>query len=113
MHEYSIAQSLLARVEQEARARHATAVHRLAVRIGRLSGVEPELLRSAYDLVRERTICAGAVLEIEPVEVLWVCPRCGEKLAPAAILRCPLCQIPARLEAGDEIILERIELEVP
>ncbi len=40
MHEYSIVQALVERVDAEARARGATAVHRLSVSIGELSGVE-------------------------------------------------------------------------
>ena len=55
MHEYSIVQALLERVAAEARARRATSVHRLTIRIGELSGVEPELLATAYATFRERT----------------------------------------------------------
>ena len=65
MHEYSIVQALIERVDAEARARRATAVHRLSMRIGELSGVEVELLTTAYETFRERTICAGAELECE------------------------------------------------
>jgi hydrogenase nickel incorporation protein HypA/HybF len=112
MHEYSIVQALLARVEQEARARHATAVHRLAVRIGALAGVEPELLASAYSIFKAPTLCAQAELEIHTVPASWACPQCGRAIAPGAVLRCPQCGAAARLEAGDEIILDQIEMEV-
>jgi hydrogenase nickel incorporation protein HypA/HybF len=112
MHEYSIVRSLLDRVEQEARDRGATAVHRLRVRIGELAGVEPDLLATAYQTFRERTLCAGAELDLVPVAAAWGCPRCGRPIAPGGILRCPECAVPARLAAGDDIVLERIEMEV-
>jgi hydrogenase nickel incorporation protein HypA/HybF len=112
MHEYSLVQALLERVEQEARARRATAVHRLSVRIGDLAGVERDLFQSAYEMCREGTICAGAQLLIQPVEVSWACGACEKALAAGEILTCPDCGAPARLQAGDEIVLDQIEMEV-
>lgn len=112
MHEYSIVQALLEKVGEETRARGAQAVHRLRVRIGELSGVEPDLLRSAYMLFREDTICGAAELEIETVAACWRCRRCECELERGAVLRCPTCGCPGRLQGGDEIILDQIEMEV-
>ncbi len=113
MHEYSIVRALLDRVEAEARARGATSVTRLAVRLGELSGVEPELLATAWRTFRERTICEGAALDLACVPARWACPRCGEEVPRGAPLRCAGCARPAALVAGDEILLDRIEMEVP
>ena len=113
MHEYSLVQSLLDRVEREAAAHGATAVHRLRLQIGEMSGVETDLLRSAYDTFTDRSICADATLEIVPVAVRWGCPACDTELPAGVALRCGDCGGPARLTAGDEIVLERIEMEVP
>ena len=113
MHEYSIVAALLKRVEVEAESRGATAVHQIRVRIGELSGVEPELLASAYELFRERSVCAAAELEIVPAPARWACPECGGTIESGMILRCPACSIPARLTDGGEILLERIDMEVP
>lgn len=112
MHEYSIVQALIGRVEVEARARRAQAVHALTVRLGALSGVEPELLASAYGLCREGTVCGGAELTIERAEARWACPACDWPIAKGDVLRCPGCGVAARLLGGDEIVLERIEMEV-
>jgi hydrogenase nickel incorporation protein HypA/HybF len=112
MHEYSIVQALVERVGLEARAQGATAVHRLSIRIGELSGVEPELLATAYDTFRERTICEGAQLDVQVVAARWECPQCGRAIERGAVLTCPVCHAPARLAQGDEIVLDRIELEV-
>jgi hydrogenase nickel incorporation protein HypA/HybF len=112
MHEYSIVQSLMERVGAEAGRRGATSVASLRIALGELSGVDPELLASAYEVFRERTICAGAPLEIRAVPAVWECSSCGRPIARGEILQCPDCRSRARLASGDEIILERIEMEV-
>ncbi len=114
MHEYSLVQSLVERVEQEARARGAVAVHRLSVRVGELSGVDAELFRTAYDTFREGTVCARATLELRAIPATWSCPRCARPIPRGGVLRCPDCKDPARLdEGGDALTLDAIELEVP
>lgn len=113
MHEYSLVQALLQQVDRQARAHRATAVHRLHVSVGELAGVEVPLLETAYGTFRERTVCAGAELEVHPVAARWRCPACGRELRRGQALRCLECGLPARLEAGDEIVLDRIEMEVP
>lgn len=113
MHEYSIVEALLARVDAEARARGATAVHRLTVRIGELSGVEIDLLATAFATFRDRTVCAHADLDVMPVAAVWTCPVCSGQIERGSILRCAACGVPARLSQGDEILLDRIEMEVP
>jgi hydrogenase nickel incorporation protein HypA/HybF len=112
MHEYSLVRALADRVEAEARARRAVAVHRLTVAIGAVSGVEPTLFETAFSLCREGVL-AGADLEIRRVEASWACPTCGRELAADGVLRCGSCQQPARLRGGDELVLEQIEMEVP
>jgi hydrogenase nickel incorporation protein HypA/HybF len=113
MHEYSLVQELVVRVEAEAARRGAIAVHRLTVRIGELSGVDPELFQTAYDTFREGTICAKAPLALERVAATWSCPRCGVRIPPGDALRCAACGEPARLdEGGDALMLNGIELEV-
>jgi hydrogenase nickel incorporation protein HypA/HybF len=112
MHEFSLVQALLNRVEVEAQAANATSVHRLSVRIGVMAGVERELFNSAYELCREGTICERAELFIEPVEARWVCRGCGQEIISGQTLLCPACGSPPRLEAGDEIVLDQIEMEV-
>lgn len=112
MHEYSIVQSLLQRVEEETSRRGASSVQRIRLRLGELSGVETDLLREAYRVFRERSICAGAELDIVSSEASWECRGCGREVGTEGPLRCASCDLPAVLVAGDEIVLERIEMEV-
>ena len=58
MHEYSLVEALVRRVEEEARRRGALRIHRLSVKVGELSGVDPELFSTAYDTFRAGTLCA-------------------------------------------------------
>ena len=112
MHEYSIVQALLGRVEQSARAYNTTAVRRLTVRIGALSGVDSGLLRTAYELCTPGTLCAGAELVIRDVEARWQCPSCERDAAAGERLACPACGGVVRLVEGDELVLDSVELEV-
>jgi hydrogenase nickel incorporation protein HypA/HybF len=113
MHEYSIVASLIDRVQQEAAAHGDARVHRLHVKVGELSGVELDLLKTAFDTFREQTICNGAELTINTVAAAWACPSCERTVTRGSILRCDACGRPARMIRGDEIILERIEMEAP
>ena len=114
MHEYSLVEALVRRVEAEAASRKATAVHRLKVSLGELSGVDPELFRTAYETFRAGTLCAETPLELVTVPATWACPRCGAEIARGAALRCAPCGLPARLsEKADALLLESLELEVP
>ncbi len=112
MHEYSLVSAMAERVLSEARARNAVAVHKLAVRIGALSGVEPELFASAFTLVRQGLL-AETELSITRAEAAWACPRCEAAIPSGGVLRCGACSLPAKLVTGDEILLEQIEMEVP
>lgn len=112
MHEYSIVQSLLDSVEDVAKQHPGAAVHHLYVQIGDLAGVDRDLLQTAYETFRDGTLCEAAGMTIERVEARWECPRCHAIFPRGATLRCGACAEPAKLAAGDEILLRRIEMEV-
>ena len=111
MHEYSIVQTLMDRIEVEAEKVRAVEVKTVELRIGKASGVEIDLLSTAFETFRHGSLCANAELRIESIAPIWRCPKCGSDRAAGDILRCPRCLVPARLVEGDEIILQRIEME--
>lgn len=113
MHEYSLVQALLDCVEREARNHHARAVHHVTVRIGALGGVEPELFATAFEMSRVGTLCEHAELELKTDDLRWVCDSCGDVLPTGRSLACPACGWPTRMAGGDELVLERLDLEVP
>jgi hydrogenase nickel incorporation protein HypA/HybF len=113
MHEYSIVQALYNAVVAQAIAKRAVSVHGLHVRIGELSGVDPGLLDTAWRTFRERTMCEAAALDVEIVSAEWRCVACDAGIPRGGVLACPACGGAARLKQGDEILLDRIVMEVP
>lgn len=111
MHEYSIALSLRRMVEEQAAIAHARRVIRVEVRIGDGAGVERELLATAWDNVRQGGLTDGAELRILTVPVRWVCGLCRTAVSAAGPLRCNACDVGAILDGGDELFLDRLEIE--
>jgi hydrogenase nickel incorporation protein HypA/HybF len=112
VHEYSIASSLLRLAEEHAHKHDATRVVRLEICVGELGGVEVALLETAWGLVRERSLCETAELVVRTRLARWECSRCAAPVARGLVLRCTRCDAPAQLAEGDELVLERIEMEV-
>jgi hydrogenase nickel incorporation protein HypA/HybF len=65
MHEFSIVQSLLEVIEEEAKRHKAQKVLRVELLVGVLSGVEPHLLELAFNTFKEGTIAEEALLVVE------------------------------------------------
>lgn len=114
MHEYSLILSLIERVEQEIKTHGATCAHRIKISVGELSGVEADLLQSAYEIARESTpSLSHAELVVSRVAALWQCRECHREVSSQESLLCTACKSPAELVKGGEILLESVELEVP
>jgi len=77
MHEYSIVQALLETCETYVKENKAEKVSKLVVKIGVLSGVEPDLLQRAFDTFKEKTICEDAIFELNIQKVVIKCLDCG------------------------------------
>jgi len=103
---------MLDQVTAVARERNATAVTRIVVKIGVLSGVVPELLAAAFPVAREGTVAETAELVIDTVALRVTCERCGaESEARPNRLLCGSCgDEHTKLISGDELLLESVEL---
>lgn len=112
MHEVSIMSQTLEIATENAQQQDANQIHRLKMRIGAMSGVVPEALNFAFDVVVEGTIAQGAKLEIEVVPVVCYCPHCQIEFQPPDLFyECPQCdRLSNKIIAGREI--ELISLEV-
>jgi hydrogenase nickel incorporation protein HypA/HybF len=82
MHELSVCLSLIEEVKRVAHQNGAGTVTRIIVKVGPLSGVEPDLLQNAYPLAAAGTIAENAELEIR-----------------------------TNLVSGDEMVLQSLELD--
>lgn len=112
MHEYSIVESLLDLCEKEAKNAGATEVKRIVVKIGVLSGVEPDLLKDAYSVFSETSFAKGAELEIMLQNVIIECRACGAKSELKELdYKCPECgKEDFAIIAGEELLLMSIDL---
>jgi hydrogenase nickel incorporation protein HypA/HybF len=113
VHELAVCQGMLRQVMDIVRQEQARIVTRILVRIGPLSGVEPQLLAQAFPIASAGTPAAGAVLELESLPVRVRCEQCGAEsdTSPNRLL-CGTCgDYHTRLLSGDELLLVRVELE--
>jgi len=113
MHEFSIATSLLEIISQEASAYGGAMVKAVTLRIGTLSGVVPEALEFAFQVLSEGTVAEGARLVIERIALRIVCNACGTVSMPAdPFIICPLCgSADVEIKEGRELNIESMEIE--
>lgn len=113
MHELSVCLSILDQVRSIAAERNADRVERIELRIGPLSGVEADLLRNAWPMASAGTIAVGADLLIDEADIVVRCGTCkAETPALANRLVCGECgDFRTTVISGDEMILQRVELE--
>ena len=112
MHEMALAESVMQIVEETAR-KHAAAVRAVWLEIGRLSHVEPEALRFAFDVVKRDGPARGARLEIVSTDGSAWCMKCSEVVTIARLGdACPRCgSYQLQVTAGDQMRVKEIEIE--
>jgi len=113
MHEYSIVQSLIESCEEHASSNDASKVTKVVVKIGVMSGVEPHLLKEAFDIFKEDSICDGCefVMNIQKVKI--ECRECHitSELDKNECL-CPKCKsTDIKIIDGEDMFLMQLELE--
>jgi len=113
MHELSVCLALIDQVERIARDRDSSAVSRIVIKLGPLSGVEPQLLRRSYPVAATGTVAEHAELTIDASTVVVHCSQCGcESQVEANRLLCSACgDFRTRIVSGDEMILQSVELQ--
>ena len=113
MHELSVCIALLDKVQSLAEEHGAGKVTEIVLKIGPLSGIEVPLLQHAYPLAAAGSLAEDANLLIETANVIVRCSQCGaESEVVANRLLCPACEdFRTTVISGDELVLERIELE--
>ena len=110
MHELAIAESIVAIASRHAAGR---SVRRVELRVGYLRQVVPSALEFAFELLVGGTPLEGAELSIETVPARGVCRSCGAESTMSSFpLQCSCCDgIDMKLEAGEELLVDALELE--
>ena len=113
MHEYSIVQSLLESCEEHAKSNDEKKVTKVVVKIGVLSGVEPELLQTAFDAFKEQTVCNDAqfIINVQQIEIF--CNKCNtNSTLQKNEFACPKCEsVDLKVTDGEDMYLMSLEFE--
>jgi hydrogenase nickel incorporation protein HypA/HybF len=114
MHELSIIASLFEILLQKAGEQKALKITSVRLNVGKLSGVVPEALDTAFEAYKKGTIAETAGLEIEELPLRVQCQACGlETLQDNYIFICSACgSTNLKILQGTELFLEKIELEI-
>jgi hydrogenase nickel incorporation protein HypA/HybF len=111
MHEVGIMSEAVRMALETAKSSGASRVHGLRLRVGAMSGVVPDALRFAFDLVCRDTIAAGATLDIETIAAACWCGTCqAEFECEDYVNECPRCHaLSGELRRGRELDLASVE----
>lgn len=114
MHELSIVEALIEQVDRELRrAGQQGRVVRLEVSVGRLSGVNPDSLRFAFELLGQETRVGGAEIIIREPKAVCRCRSCNARVEiEDLVVQCPQCASPdIAIEGGRDLTLQSIDVE--
>ncbi len=112
MHEIGLMETALRAAEEAALEAGARRIQRLHLRVGRLSGIEPDALRLAFDALRPGTLAENAQLDLELVPIVCRCQSCNLGFSPEDFtFLCPRCGTPsADTLQGRELELAAVEV---
>ncbi|PKG73775.1 hydrogenase maturation nickel metallochaperone HypA [Shewanella sp. GutCb] len=113
MHEYSIVTALIEECEKFAQQNDANKVTRVSIKLGILSGVEPSLLKTAFETFKLEGICAEATLEMNIQPLVISCLSCNnESIHDQRNIVCSHCQSThTEVLDGEDMMLMQLELE--
>jgi hydrogenase nickel incorporation protein HypA/HybF len=112
MHEVSLMEQTLAIAVEQAQQHQGSRIHGLTLKVGQQSGVVPEALAFAFDVVSQGTIAEGAELTLIEIPVLCWCEPCQTHFQPTDwIYLCPRCeQLSQTIVEGKQLELASLEL---
>ncbi len=115
MHELSIASSILERVEEEAGRRPGSRVIKVGVRIGELSGVDPDALSFGFEALTQSWPNGPLALDIEFCPRRQRCRQCSHEFAARdSATDCPACGSgDTACVGGDELDIAYLDVEDP
>jgi hydrogenase nickel incorporation protein HypA/HybF len=114
VHEFSIVEALIDQVEKEVESAGLQGrVLRLELVVGRLSGVNIDSIRFAFEILSPTTQVEGAQLQIAEARPSCCCRHCEARVEVDELaVCCPQCgSEDVYVEGGRELVLQSIELD--
>jgi hydrogenase nickel incorporation protein HypA/HybF len=111
MHETGLAADVYRIAREAADARGGGRLESVALVVGELAGVEPDLIAFAWEAAVEGTGDEGARITIEWSAVRQTCAACGvipERAAGSWLRLCPRCDNPLAVSGGDELDVRQV-----
>ncbi len=114
MHEWSLVEEIIVTATAEANKRGASRVLSIEISVGALTGVVPEMLLTAYEIARDKSILAHADMKIVIEQARALCPACAQESTIQGFeLVCAHCgAIGLKVLSGDGLHLRKMELEL-
>ncbi len=107
MHERALAVSILRQVSAARDERRLNRIRAVTIQLGAFSGVEPVLLKSAFEEQSQPLLGAFAELQIETAELVAECESCAVCFEVVQFrFHCPHCgNEQVRITRGEELML--------
>ncbi len=112
MHELGIAQDILEIVKQAVPEGQESAVRRIRIRVGQLSGIVPDSLEFCFQAIAGDTAMPQAGLAIEQIPTIFQCRKCSHRFEVSDFeFLCPACQSSdLEMVSGKELDIVEIEM---
>lgn len=112
MHEYFVVKSVLQVVEDIINKYPGKKIIKAVLLIGKFSGVEPELLKTALEFFKKGTPLEEAEIVIEIEDFKVRCKTCAREFSKDRWdLSCPYCEsFNTEIVSGEELLLKSLEL---
>lgn len=114
MHEASIASELIRVATEECLKSGYSKINSIKVSIGKATGVMPEALLFAFNILKEGTVADSAALIIEEIPVKGLCEECKKEFEGSdsyLIFQCPFCEsFSVKVVSGRELNITEMEV---
>lgn len=113
MHEFGVALEILKTCRETAAEYRDAKISSVKIRVGELTAIEPDLLKSAWEAAVADQAEEGARLEVEWRQARQFCAECQAEKSrtQGSWLRlCPDCGMPLLVEGGDDLDVLQIEI---
>lgn len=113
IHELSITEEILRISIENARYENARRILSIHIKIGEITGFNPESIQFYFSIISRGTIAENAELKMEIVPSSAKCINCGKVYSiQERVLICPYCgDINSEILTGKDVIIETLEVE--